>query len=115
MVKHALNFRIPKQIVLEQLPLPRYHSLRWLPTRLKRLPAGHLVAPCLRGPFRRPLASSLRRRVGGFLGLAEQPQPGGLFPLGALVGQIFGHGLGSLAGLHFLFLEIPFGPLQGLL
>src|SRR5262249_29247438 len=77
---------------------------------LRRLPDG---------PFRFAVARSLRRCLGGcvsrLLGFAERSQPGGLFPFGAEAGFVFRHRLGGLASLHFLFLEISFGPLQGLL
>src|SRR5215468_8027754 len=77
--------------------------LRWLPG----------------GPFCSAVARSLRRRPGScvsrLLGFAERSQPGGLFPFGAEAGFVFRHRLGGLASLHFLFLEISFGPVQGLL
>src|SRR5262249_33609703 len=75
-------------------------------------PAGVLPA-C----FASALPCAFRRtggRLGGLLGLAQRPQPGGLFALGDQASLVVRHGFGGFPGLDFLFPELEFRPFPGL-
>jgi hypothetical protein len=61
----------------------------------------------------RPLRTA-GRRFGGFLGLAQRPEPGGFFALGDEASLVLGHGLGRVASLDFFFSEFLFRPFPGL-
>jgi hypothetical protein len=50
-----------------------------------------------------------RLRVGGFLGLAERLKPRGLGAGGGERGFVFGRGLGAVARLRLLALELGLG------